>query len=176
MKRFLIITLLLATVIEGKPRPVLFGVSGGIGLPKIPISQYRSPISVLGGGMGHLSIYKKLGVQIDANALTTFSLGSVNNAPGDLRFDVLWGDLALTYRLRGMLHSQSNLIVGTGHYTVIQEFNQGREEIQTQGVNLGISNWMAGRRLRSYFEVRWHLMFTSGEDPQVLTLTYGILF
>lgn len=158
------------------PLPVSFGISAGIGLPKIPVSQFRTPISVLGGCMGHVSVLPKWGIQIDGNALTTFSLGTVNQAGGDLKFEILWGSLALTYQLKGLIRSRSNLILGIGKYYLTQQFDQAEESIQPSGMNLGFSNWMAGRKWRGILEVRWHMLFRPGEDPQVLTITYGWLF
>ncbi|NQT26732.1 hypothetical protein HQ585_15355 [candidate division KSB1 bacterium] len=178
MKRIqllLIISILCASGLYAAPRPISFGVSAGIGLPKIPLSQFRSPISVLASGMTHVSFTEKWGIQVDGNALTTFSLGTVNKVDSDLQFDIYWGSVSLTYKLKGLMRNRSNLIAGIGNYYLTQQFNHGKEEIQTTGMNLGISSWMTHRRWRGYFEARWHLLFKPSENPQVLTVTYGWL-
>jgi hypothetical protein len=179
MKRihlFFIISALGVNSLTGAFRSVSLGVSAGIGFPKIPYSQFNTPVSVLGNGMVHFSFLGKWGIQADGNALTTFSLGKVNQAQGDLQFDVYWGSLALTYKMTGFMRNRSALIAGVGKYYLTQQISRGTEKIQTAGMNLGLSNWMIGPKWRGYFEVRWHLLFKPSENPQILTLTYGWLF
>lgn len=176
MKRILFIIMIIALGLRAESRPLAWGLSAGIGLPKIPVSHYRTPISVLGSAMGHVSLIGRFGVQIDGNALTTFSLGSVNQAEGDLQFDLYWGSFALTYRVRGFMDNRSAILAGIGPYDLTQEFDQDREALRTTGVNLGFSNWTVGSAWRGIFEVRWHLLFEPSENPQMLTLTFGWLF
>jgi hypothetical protein len=160
----------------GKPssRPH-FGLAGGIGLPKIPISHFRTPISFLAGGMIHIPVFAKFGLQVDGYGLTTVSLGTVNNSDAKLTFDLVWGSTALTYQMRGFMESRAAIMAGLGMYRLYQRFDTRKDVLNTLGFNLGLSQWMRPGRRGGFFEIRWHLLFEPSDNPQVLTLTYGIL-
>lgn len=176
MKRTVFFFLIAAACLNAESGPVHFGAAAGIGLPKIPVSHFRTPLSVLAGGMGHVSVAERFGIQLDGYALTTFSLGTVNRAGGDLQFDILWGSLAMSYRFRGFMNNRSAVLAGFGRYHLVQQFDFDREVVRTGGVNLGLSNWMIRPTWRGMFEVRWHLLFRPSENPQMLTLTLGWIF
>jgi hypothetical protein len=164
-----------ATLLAEPMSRIHTGFAGGIGLPKIPISHFRNPISFLAGGMINVPVTAKWGLQIDGYGLTTVSLGTVNKTDGKLTFNLVWGSADLAYQIRGYLGSRSAILVGVGMYHLKQQFDQRKDTLNTLGLNIGISQWMKTRKVGGFFEVRWHLLFKPSDNPQVLTLTYGLL-
>ncbi|MBN2340883.1 MAG: hypothetical protein JXR45_05305 [Deltaproteobacteria bacterium] len=150
------------------------GFAGGIGLPKIPISHFRNPISFLAGGMVNVPVTSKIGFQVDGYALTTVSLGTVNKSDGKLSFNLVWGSANLAYQIRGYMGSHSAVLAGLGLYHLKQQFDNRKDTLDTLGLNIGLSQWMKMRKIGGFFEVRWHLLFKPSDSPQVLTLTYGL--
>ena len=51
------------------------GISAGFGLPKIPFSHFRTPVSVEGGAAMNVRLLNKWLIQLDGYVLHTFSLG-----------------------------------------------------------------------------------------------------
>lgn len=152
------------------------GVSLGLGLPKIPLSYYRSPISIMGGGMINIRIIRKVALQCNGYGLKTFSLGTVSNQKDRLRFDMVWGSLDILAHLRGVIQNEQFLLVGIGTYSLFQRFNKTDESVTTLGTCLGVSNIHYGVKMKTFFELRWHLLYNLDPKPQVLTVTYGLLF
>ena len=65
------------------------GISAGLGLPKIPISQFRAPISVMGGTSVTIRFVRKMALQLNGYGLYTFSLGTITNQNDKLRHGYL---------------------------------------------------------------------------------------
>lgn len=152
-------------------------ISTGFGLPKIPVSQYRPPVSLLAGMDMSALLSNKIGLQAGAYALKTFSLGTVNDAPDLLIFDVYWASLALMYQLRGMMEDdRTALLIGGGYYNIDQRFKIRRDKLSTPGFNLGLSHVTRHKKYTGKFEIRWHLLFEPGDNPQWATVTYGFCF
>ncbi|HDQ44982.1 MAG TPA: hypothetical protein ENN17_05705 [bacterium] len=156
----------------GRPH---FGFSAGLGLPKIPLSQFRTPVSFLASGMVYMPVYARMGIQMDGNALTTVSMGTVNRAEDDFKFDLIWASASLTYRMRGLMESRAALMAGFGVYRIDRRIDRRNDRLDTSGFTLGMSQWMKPGGRGGYFEIRWHLLFKPEDNPQVLTLTYGFL-
>jgi len=152
------------------------GLNIGIGLPKIPISHYRTPISVCGGVVTYFGITNKLALNINGNALYTFNLGSVLKGKSNLKFNLIWGNVCLDYKLKASLHSGSYVSSGIGYYNLYQEFDDDKDKVNTAGFTIGVITNKIGRKTISQFEVRWHLLFKPQPKPQVLTVKFGFLF
>jgi len=151
------------------------GLSVGFGLPKIPISPFRSPISVLGGGSLNFRLSRKIALQCDGFGLYTFDLGTGSSQGGKLRFNLTWISLDVLYHLRGLIRSESFVLAGLGGYHLSQQFDEDETILDTMGFNLGLVHWTHWRRWSGVFEVRWHLLFQPSDSPQVLTVTFGLL-
>lgn len=178
MRHFLIFSLILFSqtlVLSQTGKPFEACVSAGIGLPKIPISQYRSPISLLAGVDVTAKLTQKIGIQAGGYGLTTISMGTVNNAEDNLNYDLMWTSMSLLYQLRGAMQDRSMLILGGGYYKLDQQFDLRRDKLTTAGFNLGLSHIMTHRKFSGKLEFRWHLLFKPSDNPQILTITYGIL-
>ena len=176
---FLIAVLLFITVSSQaqnyNTKPVRFGASVGFGLPKIEISHFRTPVSLLGGVMLRVHLFGRFGIQVNGYGLYTISLGSVTEDKGKLRFNVSWVSSDLVYQLRGGLHRESFLSAGGGYYKLHQQFDQRIENYKTPGIGIGLLTCYHRRRLGTMLELRWHLLFEPKSNPQILTITYGIL-
>lgn len=152
------------------------GVSIGFGLPKIPISRFRTPISVLGGGFLNYRLGTNMALQLNGYGLYTFSLGTVNAQSGELRFNLLWASMDLQRRLRGVIDEGSFLMAGVGGYRLSQQYDNDEDILNTMGLSIGLSQWKRLRRVTSIFEIRWHLLFHPSPKPQVVTVNFGIMF
>lgn len=181
MKRFQTVqlTVVLCLLITCMPvfaeKRIHSGCGAGFGLPKIPLSRYRSPVSITAGLFINYRILNRLAVQTDGGILTTFSLGTVDQTDSPLRYDQWWTSLSCLYRLRGAVRNESFVAAGGGLYHLSQQFDNDEDALYTAGMNLGIVNWHRTGWGRSYLDVRWHLLFQPSPNPQVLTLTFGIM-
>ena len=156
-------------------RRVRASFSAGLGLPKIPISHFRNPVSVLGGGSLNFRLSRKMALQFGGYGLYTFDLGTRSSHEGKLRFDLAWVSLDVLYHLSGVIRSESFVLAGLGDYHLSQQFYEDETVLNTMGLNVGLAYWKHWRRWSSVFEVRWHLLFRPSDNPQVLTLTFGML-
>ena len=103
------------------PRPVAAGIAIGIGLPRIPFTEFRTPISVLGGASFSFRLVERLAVQLSGNALTSFGIGNANVPQNDkLRFNLLYGDFDLMYRFAWSSIGESFAAAGLGLYYLDQ--------------------------------------------------------
>jgi len=152
------------------------GVSAGVGLPKIPFSHFRTPVSFIGSGMINYRMGKKISVQLEGGGLTTLNLGTAGTEKGDLKFDFLWSSFDLLWRARGEIRNESLIAGGIGYYQLAQQFDEDKDNLNTLGINLGLIGWTFRNRWTTLFDVRWHLLFKPNNNPQVLTLSFGILF
>ena len=157
-------------------RRVHVGLSAGIGLPKVPFSQFRAPVSVLGGGAINVRLLRRWVLQLDGYGLTTFSLGRVDEREGELRFNLAWASFDILTHLRGVVNGESFLMAGLGRYHLSQQFNADETVTNTMGINLGLVDWKYRRGWNSSLEIRWHLLFHPSSNPQVLTVTFGVMF
>lgn len=89
---------------------------------------------------------------------------------GDPRFDFTALSLDVMKSIGGGWTRDSFVLAGVGRYRVWQ--NPGTETCT--GIQLGLVNGSRIREVKTFFEVRWHLLFHPGSDPQVLTLTMGV--
>ncbi len=146
----------------------------GFGMPKTPY-KYRNPISLTGGLNLHKSIAKRFMLQVNGNALTTFHLGTVNNTDGDLTFDLLWGSVNALYKVSGRFTVNSYIGVGGGLYRLYQKYDNDVTNTDTYGINLGLCSFRPYSRVKTFFDMRWHLIFEPDPMPQLLTVTFGFL-
>ncbi|MBN1895932.1 hypothetical protein JW906_15705 [bacterium] len=159
-----------APCVRGDGRRISAGVSAGIGMPKLALSEYHSPLSILSGLMIHVSPPGPLDLQINGFGLTTFSLGKVHGTGDDPRFDLAAVTLDVMKSVGGAWTRSSFILAGAGKYRVRQ--NSGTETCT--GLQLGLVSGSRVGAMNAFFEVRWHLLLHSGPDPQVLTLTLGL--
>jgi hypothetical protein len=152
------------------------GLTAGLGIPKIPPSRYRTPVSILGGGFIYFPAVGKFGIQVNGYGLTTFNLGTAHGSGGKLSFDLIWGSGDITYKLIDNIIRQTMLLIGSGYYYLRQQINEDETINKTLGLCLGLTNRHQHKKWSSIFEIRWHLLFQPDPDPQVLTMTFGIIF
>ena len=151
------------------------GLSIGFGLPKMPFSHFRMPVSILGGGALNYRLSNKWCVQADGYGLYTFSLGTVTGREGKLRFNLAWVSLDLLRHFRGALQNENFILVGFGYYYLSQQFDDDEDILNTTGFSLGMVDWRHWKRWSMFTEIRWHLLFHPSPKPQVFTVTLGIL-
>lgn len=184
MKKWtLVILLLLSPALFGQGfylleenKKIYGGFTAGIGIPKLPTSNFRTPVSVYTGINAQSWLKGKIGVRASASALYTFSLGTSTKESGTLKFSLLYGNLDLMYRISQTRISESAFVAGLGRYSVNQQIHENKSDWATSGFSMGIVSWRQHRKLRSQFELRWHLLFEPESEIQFLTLGYGILF
>jgi hypothetical protein len=152
-----------------------FGISAGLGLPKIPIAQFRAPVSVLGGGMVNLRFMQKMALQINGYGLHTFSLGTINNRNDKLRFDVAWISADLQRHIGGIITNETFISLGLGQYMLSRQYENDVDDLNTIGLNVGWISWSYHGRWSSSLELRWHLLFNPSDKPQIVTITFGLL-
>lgn len=156
-------------------KTIWFGFSAGLGLPKIPISQFRAPVSVLGGGSATVRFIRKMALQINGYGLYTFNLGTVTNRNDKLRFDLAWVSTDLLRYIGGIISNESFVALGLGQYSLYRQYENDQDILKTMGLNIGWINWSYHNRWNSTLEVRWHLLFHPSDKPQILTITFGLL-
>ena len=156
-------------------RRIRVGPCVGFGLPKIPISHFRNPISLVGGAAFNCRITNRLVLQLDGEGLTTFSLGTIDQSEGKLRYNQVWSSFDLLYRIKGSIRNESFILIGSGFYHLSQQFDNKEDDINTSGVNLGLVTWMHRGRITRFVDFRWHLLFEPNPNPQVLAVTFGIM-
>ena len=157
-------------------RRVRLGVSGGLGLPKIPFGQFRTPVSLTGEGSLAFRFSHRWGLRLGGGALHTFSLGKINSQVGELKYNLLLATGGLMYRLGGPFGGESFVTGGPGVYRLTQQFGGDEETYDTMGFSLGLVQWNYRRTWSSTFEVKWHFLFQPSDNPQVVTMTFGVLF
>ena len=156
-------------------RRVHAGPQIGFGLPKIPFSEFRAPISVLGGGFVYCHLFHRFGIEASGYGLYTFNLGSPSGRTSELKFNLTWGSVDILYNVRRRLNNRSFIFAGLGQYYLDQQMNEDIENLTTTGLCLGIANWRYGKKIRLVNEIRWHLLFHPDPKPQILTVTLGLL-
>lgn len=150
-------------------------VTAGFGLPRIPYSHFRTPVSVLGGGALNCRLFGRLYVQGNANALYTFNMGTATGQDSDLKFNLEWASVDLLYHVRGVIKNNNHILAGVGRYHLTQLLETEEDDLMTTGLCLGLVNWRHWMRWSMVTEVRWHLLFEPSSNPQILTVTLGIL-
>jgi len=155
---------------QGGVRRLSAGLSAGIGMPKLTLSEYHSPVSILSSLMIHVTPPGPLDLQVNGFGLTTFSLGKVHGTGGNPRFDFAALSLDVMKSIGGAWTRDSFILAGLGRYRVRQ--NSGTETCT--GFQLGLVSGSRMGALKTFFEVRWHLLLHPESDPQVLTLTLGL--
>jgi hypothetical protein len=156
-----------------KPVHVTFGA--GIGYPQIPLSQFRPPIAITGTLGIQWRLMNKWALSGSANALRTFSLGTITTEKAHLKFDMVWGSLNLEYVISGDFNRKSFLCVGSGLYRLDRQIDQETDQVKTPGLSLAFVTHTVLFKYASAFRVTWHLLFRPSDQPQILTLTLGIL-
>lgn len=177
----IVITILFISMTVFAQRPqeeknVRFGISAGLGLPKIPFGQFRTPISVIGEGSLTFRFVHRWGIRLGGGALQTFSIGRINDQAGELKYNLILGTAGLMYRLGGPFGGESFITGGPGFYRLIQQFGGDEETYETMGLSIGLVQWNYRRTWSNSFELKWHFLFEPSDNPQVLTITFGILF
>lgn len=151
------------------------GIYAGIGLPKMPLSLFRNPVSISGGGFVNYRIRPSILLQLDGAGLYTFNMGTVDNSDGTLRYNLVWTSFAVMKRIHGPGRNETFISVGVGGYKLHQQFNEKKDNISSGGVNIGLVNWSFLRRIGLVTEFRWHLLFETDPNPQVLVIHFGLL-
>lgn len=157
------------------PQRVHAGIAAGFGLPSNFYSRFRSPISVLGGGLLNYRVANAYVLQVDGYGLYTFNLGTIDGRGGELRFNLLWTSLDLLRSMKRAAKGESFVAGGVGAYHLSQQFDANETIVNTAGFQLGLVDWRQHARWRSVVEIRWHLLFRPTSNPQVLTVTFGVL-
>ncbi len=150
-------------------------LSGGFGLPKINYSDFRTPVSLLGGAGINLRVLNKWSLQADAYALTTYSLGTGSGRDLDIKFNLMWGSFAILRHLRGVYEHENFVLVSVGRYHISQTIAEREDDLNSMGISLGMVDWRHWERWSMVTEIRWHMLFEPTPKPQVLTITVGIL-
>ena len=156
-------------------RNVHAGFTGGIGFPNTQISNFRYPISVLGGCFVNFRLLRNYVVQFDGYGLYTFNLGTIDNQGGKLRFNMGWASVDLMRRLRMTADTESFITIGIGGYHLYQAQNEDEKSTTTVGMSLAMMGWSYKAQTSTVFELRWHILFNPDPKPQVLTLTFGLM-
>ena len=171
----LAIVLLIFPVLTALPNDFHTGLSGGIGLPKVPYSGYRLPVSVLVGAFAQQPLAGKWMLRGEAFGLTTIHLGTWNGSDLPLRFNLLWASADGCFRMSGFITSATWLEAGIGWYRLDQKFGNNSAKLGTPGLNIGVLTQQSGFLNRMTFDIRWHLLFNPSPNPQVFTITLGFL-
>lgn len=152
-----------------------FGISAGVGLPKIPIAQFRAPISILGGGSMNIRFVRKMAFQVNGYGLYTFSLGTMTNRNEKLRFDLAWVSADLLRHIGGVITDESFVALGLGRYSLYRQYENDLDNLNTTGMNIAWISWSYHGKWNSALEIRWHLLFNPSDKPQIVTITFGLL-
>jgi hypothetical protein len=147
----------------------------GIGYPKIPLSQFRPPISVVSNAGIHWSPLNKWALEISGYGLKTYSLGTINGQDAALKFNAWWVGADVQYQLRGGFNSNNYVCMGLGRYHLNRVLDESKDNLTTSGFCLGYITHFSHIKHSSVLEVRWHLLFEPDDQPQVLTMTFGVL-
>ena len=140
------------------------------------MSPFRSPVSVLGGGMVNVGLSPRIRFQANGYGLHTFNLGRIDAQEGKLRFNLAWVSGELMYQLLGRFRGESFITVGVGYYDLSQQYGSAKEDLTTPGIALGVTQWMGRKKMKSSVEIKWHLLFEPKDGlPQVLTVTLGLM-
>lgn len=158
-----------------KNNNITVGINIGIGLPKIPISHYRTPFSICGGIFTYFGITPRFALQVSGNGLYTFNLGSVLKDKSTLKFNLIWSDVCLDYKMKFSMNTETYLSSGIGFYKLFQQFDDDKDKVKTTGFTVGIITNSLHRKNIIQFEIRWHLLFKPEPKPQVLTVKIGFL-
>lgn len=156
-------------------RPVYFTIGAGIGYPQIRLSQFRTPIAVTATTGAQWRLTNKWALSGSVNALRTFSLGTITGEKATLKFNTIWGSLNLEYRISGNYRSASFLSVGSGYYHLDRQIDREIDRLKTPGFSLGLVTHTALINRATSLRMTWHLLFRPDDQPQILTLTLGIL-
>ncbi len=151
------------------------GLHLGLGLPKIPVSQWRSPISVTGGINSSIRFSHRWAAQISGDGLYTINLGSIDSREGELRFDLFWVSCDLLILMRGGTKNEAFFTVGGGAFSLSQRFDREYTRTNTGGISLGLVNWTHHNRFSSVLEVKWILLFKPNPNPQIASITFGVM-
>ena len=155
--------------------PVHFAIGAGIGYPQIRLSQFRTPIAVTATMGIHWRIMNKWALSGSANALRSFSLGTITGEKATLKFNTIWGSLNLEYMIGGNYHRASFISVGSGFYHLDRQIDREIDQVKTPGLSLGLVTHTALIKRATALRMTWHLLFRPDDQPQILTLTLGIL-
>lgn len=151
------------------------GIHGGMGLPKVSFALYRPPVAVTGGAFALLRPHRKWALQLSANALHTFSLGTSANVDRDLKFNTQWISADALIHLQGLWMKENFIVIGLGRYKHHQVIDNSEHEKTTSGLSLGLLNWQRRKKWTTRMAITWHLLFEPSERPQVLTITLGMM-
>jgi hypothetical protein len=155
---------------------IQLGASAGIGFPQIPMSRFRTPVSILGTATFRLIPAGKTRVRMDASALTSFKTGTVNGQNGTMKYDMRYATLCAGREFRKQHDASTVVFLGLGMYRIDKQIDRTVEKYDTRGLNAGAEFLNLRRSARTFFDLNWHLLFKPGSNPQILTMTFGILF
>ncbi|HEX9933939.1 MAG TPA: hypothetical protein VGB38_01980, partial [bacterium] len=66
--------------------------------------------------------------------------------------------------------------VGAGHYSVDQRIDQLADQYRTAGFTLGLESLTQRSAFSTFAGLNWHILFKPSSNPQLMTLTFGLLF
>jgi hypothetical protein len=170
--------LLMIFALAGRAMPqsgrVGAGFAAGLGLPRIPIARFRSPVSIAGGVFMPVRLHQKLLMQGSGFGLYTFDLGTVDSQSGTLKFNLYGAAVDVGYNIRGAMRNETFIIAGAGLYRLSQQFDDIHDNVSTAGICFGLLNWLHRGRMSMIVDIRWHLLFNPSPNPQLATILLGI--
>ncbi|MCK5146006.1 hypothetical protein KAR48_04575 [bacterium] len=180
MKIFFIYIFIFIAVLPVMAQPAAFkpihaGIMAGVGLPKVPLNVYRPPVAITANVFSFVRFNHRFALQLTANALHSFSLGTASGKNSELKFNTNWATADLMIQLRGFLLKESFVSIGYGYYQHEQLFDKKLHTLNTGGLTLGMTNWNYHTFWATRFELRWHLLFEPSTRPQIVTATFGIM-
>jgi hypothetical protein len=155
---------------------VQIGAGAGIGFPQIPLSRFRTPVSVLGTASLRVRPFGRYFLKTEASALTSFKTGTVNGRDGTMRYNLQYATVAAGREFKRHREASVILFLGAGRYRVDRQIDQTVEDRETGGVNAGFEFLNDRPSFDTFFTLNWHLLFEPGSNSQLLTLTFGFLF
>jgi hypothetical protein len=109
-------------------------------------------------------------------ALTSFNTGTVNGRSGTMKYDLQYAVFAAGREIKSFRDDSALLFLGAGWYRVNKQIDQSVEDRETRGVNIGIEFLHNRPAFDTFYALNWHLLLEPGSNPQLLTLTFGLLF
>jgi hypothetical protein len=157
------------------PEPVGLAASGGFGLPQIPTSRYRGALSILGNGSVRIRLHPRWMLKTEASALTSFSLGTTHDGQGRFQYDTQSATVSPMWAWKRSDRTPSYFYGGWGRYHFIQQIDAQRVDISTSGIRLGAEFHRTHRWCTTFTDLSWHMLFEPSENPQILTVSFGII-
>jgi hypothetical protein len=147
----------------------------GLAYPQIPLSEFRPPIGITGQIRLVLQLHPKWMVAAGFHGMKTYSLGTVTGRDIPFKFNMTWGSLSIDYRMGGDFGKLNYISAGPGLYSLNRRFDFQKDHVDTPGLHIGYVNRSPHPKFGTVFDIRWHVLFEPNDNPQVLTMTFGII-